>query len=537
MTPDQLPTAITEMVRTWQAGDVKAALAQAENILKASPGEPNASQVLGITLLQQGRAAEALPHLQAAYWAASEYPPILNMLGVAHKQLGRRDQARKLFHRAIELAADFADARLNLAQLDLDEGHPAKAMEGFEAVLERLADNVTALVGKARSALLLHENDIARDCAEQALSLQPAHALAKLTLAEVRMRFGDFEGTIEIAEPFSADPNASAVNRAFAAGFAADAHDRLGRYNEAFVLYALANDLQAQQFANIKDRTDSPFSRQNIDRLSRRLDENGLPPALAVRDDEPMPVFLVGFPRSGTTLLEQILMSHPKIESFGEQSALASCLADLYVGADAESRWDSLDDEGAAARREKYWQEVAGLGTLLPGQVLLDKLPLNIVFLPAVARVFPRAKILFAVRDPRDVVLSCFQQRFGMNTAMYELLRLDTAARYYDQVMGLAKKTRALHDFPMHDVRYEDVIADIEGKARKTIEFLGLDWDPAVLEYREKAKSRAINTPSVVQVVEPIYTSSQGKWQNYEAQLGGIMDRLAPWVQHWGYES
>jgi hypothetical protein len=358
--------------------------------------------------------------------------------------------------------------------------------------------------------------------------------LAGLTLVEARLRLKDLGGAIEIAAPLAARADAGPVNRVYALGFLADAHDRQGEYDKAFAFYSQANDLQAELFPDLERADASPFHPTNVDAMTRHVTAQGLTP-LPCGAGEPMPVFLVGFPRSGTTLLEQVLASHPRVKSFGEHTALMETCSDLYCAEGALDRFAALDEDAAAARRERYWQSIAERGTLDPGQILLDKLPLNTIFLPHIAKIFPHAQILFAVRDPRDVVLSCFQQRFGMNVAMYQLLGLESAARYYDSVMELAMAARAVHEFPLREVRYEDVVADLEGEARAVIHFLGLEWDEAVLAYREDARDRAINTPSVAQVVEPIYSSSRGKWRNYETRLAPVMPTLAPWVKRFAY--
>ncbi len=535
MTPAGFPPPIQSMLQALNSGETDAARAQAQAILQSAPGEPNASQVLAMLLLREGKAREALVHLEAADRAAPAHPPILNMMGAALKQLARWTDARAQFEQAIAEDGQFIDARLNLALLDLDEGQLGAAQTGYEAVLALQPENATAIVGRARAALALHDNETARDFAERALARVPDHELAALTLAVARMRLEDFEGVLEVALPLKDRGDVGPVNQAYAAGFAADALDRLGRYDEAFELYTQANTLQADNSAELKDVAISVFSPAVIERVSQALGRPEASTVPACAQGERMPVFLVGFPRSGTTLLEQILMSHPNIESFGEHAALSTACGDLYISEEAIGHFSALSEEGAAARRETYWQEVAKLGALGDDQVLLDKLPLNTVLLPAIAKVFPHAKILFALRDPRDVVLSCFQQRFGMNVAMYQLLALESAAQYYGSVMSLGVRARALYSFDLYEVRYEDVIADLEGAARRVLEFLGFDWDPAVMRYREGARARAIDTPSVAQVVEPVYTRGLGKWQNYEAHLRSVLGHLAPWVRHWGY--
>jgi hypothetical protein len=143
---------------------------------------------------------------------------------------------------------------------------------------------------------------------------------------------------------------------------------------------------------------------------------------------------------------------------------------------------------------------------------------------------------VFAVRDPRDVVLSCFQQRFGMNAAMFQLLKLDTATAYYDGVMMLVQTSRAKLPLAVHDLKYEALIGDFEPTVRALLNFLGVPWDDAVFGYADTAKRRAIGTPSAAQVVQPIYTSAHGKWRNYRGFLEPHLPQLEPWVRAFGYE-
>lgn len=535
MTPEGLAQAVQSMLQALQSGQAEDARARAEAILKEVPGEPNASQVFAMGLLQRGQAAAALPHLEAADRAAPDHPHILNMLGAAHKQSGRRQEARQFFEHAIAADEDFIDARLNLAQLELDDGHPETAAMHFDAAIELQPQNAAAIAGRARSALLVHDNEVARDLAQRALNLQPEHTLAALTLAVARLRLKDNEGALAVAEEIVAREGVSPVNRAYAAGFAGDALDRMARFDEAFDFFTTANDLQADQFAHLAGNAASPFSPAVIARARAHLDAHGLAPGPDPGNNAPAPAFLLGFPRSGTTLLEQVLTAHPQVVSFGEQDTLASACGHFFTQEGGLEALDRVDEGTAANCRDRYWQEVEKLGDVPPGALYLDKLPLNTALLPAIARIFPDARILFAVRDPRDVILSCFQQRFGMNAAMYRFLKLENAAAYYDQVMGLAVAARDQCAFTLHEVRYERVVADLEGEARQGLGFLGLEWDPGVMDYREGARARHINTPSVAQVVEPIYTRSMGKWRNYERHLAPILSQLEPWAAHWGY--
>ncbi|MEZ5917610.1 MAG: sulfotransferase [Parvularculaceae bacterium] len=152
-------------------------------------------------------------------------------------------------------------------------------------------------------------------------------------------------------------------------------------------------------------------------------------------------------------------------------------------------------------------------------------------------RLFPDAKIIFATRDPRDVILSAFQQHFEQNYAMFQFLNFDSAAAYYDLIMSFGAMMREKSANTFHDVRYEDVVADLEGEARRLTAFLGVPWNEAMLAYDETAKRRAVRTASATQVIQRPYSTSIGKWKNYRDEMAPVMPVLAPWVQRFGYDN
>jgi len=250
---------------------------------------------------------------------------------------------------------------------------------------------------------------------------------------------------------------------------------------------------------------------------------------------QPAPVFLVGFPRSGTTLLDQVLSSHSRVVCIEEREHFAEALASVITDQDKLAQFASLTDAEIEAARAGYWRRVRAEQAPPANALVVDKLPLNIVVLPLIKRVFPEAKIIFALRDPRDVVLSCYVQRFGMNAAMAQFLDLERAAAYYDAMMRLMLLCSARLGLDLHQVRYEDVVADLEHEARALTAFLGVDFEPAMLAYRETALQRDINTPSARQVIEPIYARSVGKWRRYADELAPVLPLLNQWVERFGY--
>jgi hypothetical protein len=201
---------------------------------------------------------------------------------------------------------------------------------------------------------------------------------------------------------------------------------------------------------------------------------------------------------------------------------------------------DALDQtafEDIEAVRERYWNGMEGALRQPIGQrTLIDKNPELTMLLPLVARVFPDMKILFALRDPRDVVVSCFSQRLPLNAVSVHYLTLEGTAKKYARTMRSWLKIRDMLRNPWIEVRYEDTVADIERQARTVLSFLGLPWDDAVLDYHRRAQRKHVHSPTYEAVTKPVYSSSINRWRNYETQLAPCMEILQPYVEAFGYD-
>ncbi|RMF84793.1 MAG: sulfotransferase, partial [Nitrospirae bacterium] len=252
------------------------------------------------------------------------------------------------------------------------------------------------------------------------------------------------------------------------------------------------------------------------------------------------PAFLVGFPRSGTTLTGQILASHPQVAVTGQQPLLGRLIGELpnLLGRRLESGWDLCDlgAEELTRVRRRYWALVAEMvGPVEADRLLVDKLPLNVIDLGFAYRFFPRAKVVVLLRDPRDACLSCFMQPFHLNQANVNFLDLERTARLYAAVMELWFHYREALGNPYLELRYEELVADPEGRARELLAFLGLPWDEAVLRFHELG--REVRTPSYAAVASPIYREAVGRWRHYREQLAPVAGILQPFVEAFGYES
>ena len=249
--------------------------------------------------------------------------------------------------------------------------------------------------------------------------------------------------------------------------------------------------------------------------------------------------FLVGFPRSGTTLLEQGLAGHPDLVALEEPPTLAEAYDEFLATPAGLARLAALTAAEAEHWRSVYWRVVGGYavnsGADVAGKVFLDKAPAGTLYLPLIAKLFPEAKVLFAVRDPRDVVLSCFRQSFQINALTYAFTDLAETARCYAAAMSLAAVYREALPIQPIEVRYERLVDDFAGELGRIAAFLGLELAPAMLDVAATASRRVVRTPSAPQVRAGLNRRGLGRWRAYAAELAPVMPILAPWIERLGY--
>ena len=311
--------------------------------------------------------------------------------------------------------------------------------------------------------------------------------------------------------------------------------DRLGRYEDAFAAFSRANilirDLHRRYHPAIGDGT----------RIEWLVDDAALDQVIRRQSVEPRPeapVFIVGFPRSGTTLLDQMLDAHPALQVLEEKPALEAVVTALskLPGGYPAALLD-CDANAIEGLRQVYWKTVAKHIELQPGKRLVDKYPFNLARIQLAMTLFPTAQWIFAIRHPCDVVLSCFMQNFRFTDSTHGFWNLQQTASIYRQFIELWLQQRSRLQPDCLDLQYEDLVGDFEAHARRLIDFLGLEWDPGVLAYHEHARTRRIGTPSYHQVIKPIYGSARGRWLHYRQWFGDAEKTLEPLARRLGYAS
>lgn len=471
---------------------------------------------------------------------AAAAPEIWRRYGGLAARAGDLADAQVALDFALALEPDVYHTRIDAGTTAFMRADLACAKEHFEhaAALQPAAPEPLASLAAIAARQQRHAD--ARSLAERALALRPGLVTAHMAIARADL----LEGMAQRAEQRMTDllgtPGINDAQRVGALDLRADARDALDRTADAFADYAGRNAILERANA---PRIAAELTERRVDqarRLLRWFDAATPEPwRTKAAADTTRPVrqhvFLAGFPRSGTTLLEKTLACHPDIATLEEVDHVSAVAGHLLAGDAALRELAGLAVEQAGALRQAYWRSVeSSAGAPLSGRIVVDKLPLHTIALPIIARLFPDAKIVFGLRDPRDVVLSCFRRRFQVNAAMFEFLTLEGAARYYDAVMALARRYRDLLPLEFLDVRHESMVADFEGTARGVLAFVGADWNPAVRGFAERARARAV-TPSDVQLTRGLNADGVGQWRRYAPQLGPVLGILAPWVAHYGY--
>jgi tetratricopeptide (TPR) repeat protein len=554
-----LARTLTDIARARSvAGEAEAAVTAARRAVELDPGSPDAHVQLGFALLALRDDAEAIGVLRRATTMAPDSLETHVALATALGRQKDHESAIEAWEAALTLKPDDPDLLIDFA-VSLGE------LERFDEALAafRQADALRPAHPRIQHgiALCLVNTDrvtAAADVCRQALEIAPDMAALWTLLANCEANLGQFDAAanhyrrslalapqaadvlhdlIAVGERFDDTAKAEAQKRLadstqpardrIAAGFAlGKVNDRDGAYDEAFEAYVLANRLQRGEHEARGFAFDRANFRHLVDRLIANVGPRTFADTAGWGDSSELPVFIVGMPRSGTTLVEQIAASHPLVFGAGERKDIHGLLT--ILGGD-QAGWSPAVWDPAAIRRETtaHLRHLRDLG----GEAIrvIDKLPLNILFLGHIAALFPRARIVVCRRDPRDVCLSCFFQYFQDDTMAWADDLADCGFRARE-IARLMEHWRKVLPSRLLEIQYETLVGNLEGESRRLIDFLGLEWDPACLSFHET--ERAVQTASRWQVRQPLYASSVGRWRHYRRHLEPLLAELAGLVPH-----
>lgn len=520
-----------------ESGNLPAAIRALVSAAARGASGPEFDLDIGLAYLQENRLQEAAMHLESAVGGMPDNVHPRVYLARAYSELGKRDEVLRLLSSIPVPQISDPDALNHLGIVLNQAGQGALA----EQVLRKSLQLDPGLHEARQTLSSMYERQNRLDEARRELQELPEHAAtAALPLIRARIagRDGDFVAALahfDDAETVVADERLL-IDLHFDRG---KIHDSMGNHEAAMHDFRLAHQASV---ALLNLHYPGLATEAPPDDWGKTGDFVAPAGAVgyAVPDDglPADPVFVVGFPRSGTTLLEQLLDAHPALQSMDEQLAVESVIEELRrLGHRYPEELDALGADTITMLRRAYWREVDKAIKLSPNSRLVDKYPFNAVRLPLIARVFPNAKVIMLLRHPADACLSCYMQKFRLNIGTRYWATLESTTALYAQMMSTWLDHSRAIPLPIHTLRYEDLVADMPGRMRDLFKFLDLPWDESVLGYAERARQRGrISTPSYAQVVEPIYSKAIGRWRNYENYLRPHMPALRPFIHRFGYD-
>jgi len=520
-----------------QNRDYVRAAALAEQTLASGFEHPMLLNIAATQLEQQGKYEQALQLLERAVAIAPKDVGARNALGLCLQRLDRPAEALVHVEELLKQHADLPFAHASKGNALIALGSLGKAKQSHLRALELEPGNFTSAAALASIATHRGQHEEARAWAERALKIAPGFPDAVLSLAAADLAVGCRDSAEKRLRHLIMDSRAGPSDRARATGLLADVLDAGGRYDEAFEAYEACNQAlrqihRAHAGSNVLGYTRAlTAAMEKIDAGQWHVPP-GEPDVEAAGH-----VFLLGFPRSGTTLLEVVLDGNPRVVSLEEHELLIDGVLAFMREPVNLLPLARAEGQSVNALRQAYWRRVRAAGADVAGKVFVDKHPLNSMKLPLIAKLFPHAKILFAVRDPRDVILSCFRRRFKMNPSMYELLTLPGAAAFYAAVMTFADTVQRSLRLDWREVRYESLVAGFEGEMRSVCEYIGLEWVAGMGEFGDRAQAREHATPSTAQLSQGLVTSATAQWRNYEPQIRTALPVLEPWMNRFGYSA
>lgn len=519
-------------------GAVTESTAAYQQAIALNPAMAEAHAGLGTVLQGAWHLREAVISFRNAVAIQPNLPDTLNRLGATLLELGERDEAKDVLTQATQLQPGFSSAHCNLGCCYRDQQDWRAAEEAFKRAVQLDAKSARALIMLAGLYENLNRLDEAYGTVLKALDIEPGNLSGVYLAAKCERRLGNPVEARNRLESISFN-NATAKTRGLASFELAGLYERAGEFEDAYSSFAAANQIFAHSWEPLG--IDGGAYREHLDELSRAFTADWVStwsPAVQTGTDERVPHFFMGFPRSGTTLLEQILDAHPDVTTLEELPLLESVTAALDDHSDGYP-WGlaALSEADIEEFRAVYRKNIERFtGEFDPDTHYIDKLPLAMTRAGLIHRLYPQAKIILAARHPCDCCLSAFKQPFQPNPAMAQFHTLEGTIRFYVQVMNLWSTYTEVLPLDYVVVRYENLVTDHRAEAGRVLDHLGLSWQDELDDYLTRSQARKIGTPSYHQVTQPIYKSSIGQWENYRPHFEPYLTLLEPFLEQFGYE-
>ena len=491
-------------------------------------------QVLS-NLLKTGKLASALLYGKIVTEQSQNEPQLYNLMGMINGKLGDSEKAISYFKKLIKIQPTQHEAYNNIGIVLKNVKRFNEAIDYFNKAIKVMPTYSSPYYNLGSLYEKLNQIENLEDLTKLASSkLQKKDPIILLFQAQLESNKGNIERSLEIL----LDLESNKLPPQFLTDFyslCGKTFDKLGKFSEAFKSFEKQNklikELNQEQLLESENFLRETYQLKN----SWQSVQKYKPRPINLIENDNL-VFLLGFPRTGTTLLDTILMGHPDITVL-EETPMAEIMVANFNGLGTPEDCYNLTKNDLIELRKLYKTELEKqLGQSNKGKLIVDKHPLNTRYIPLLHHAFPSAKFIVALRHPCDCVLSCFMQNFEFNKGTGNFISLEKSTELYDATMGLWVALESKLKLSAKTVRYEDLIEDVDGICRSLISFLGLDWIDGILDHTKTAKERAqISTASYNQVTQNIYKTAKGRWSNYESELSEILPKLDPYIKKFGY--
>ena len=520
-----------------EQGEPAGAISSYKKAISIDSNYAEANYNMGFALSSINKPEEAIVAYNNAISMKPNYSEAYCNLGNAYKEIGKLNEAIDFYRNAISINPKYAQVYNNLGKVFQEQDKLELAMEAYKKATSLKLEYSEAWTNGAEALEKWNKLDELDDWLKQ------AHKNFKIVPSDISYFQSKFLWRIKKrkeALKLISTINFNTVSENRKQGFLnlkAKCFESSQNFSKAYDCFLEMNLLAKKSNTYLNSNSDKFFAntKNQLEQLKLKLtsratdsEDNG---------ETISPIFLVGFPRSGTTLMDTILRSHSKIEVLEEKPTVVAAKAAIRKNGynEIHNKVFSIDiiSEARSSYIKEFRKHIKSSDT---NSVYIDKLPLNLIEVPLINQLFPSAKFILALRHPFDTILSCWMQDFEINAAMANMVDLDRIVDLYCIAMETFKICRSEYNLNVHTIRYEDLLEDLKGESSALLTFMDLTWETKMEDYRATALKRGrINTPSYSQVSQPIYKEAKYRWVNYKEYLDKYSDQIEPWIQEFGY--
>ena len=520
-----------------EQGEPAGAISSYKKAISIDSNYAEANYNMGFALSSINKPEEAIVAYNNAISIKPNYSEAYCNLGNAYKEIGKLNEAIDFYRNAISINPKYAQVYNNLGKVFQEQDKLELAMDAYKKATSLKLEYSEAWTNGAEALEKWNKLDELDDWLKQ------AHKNFKIVPSDISYFQSKFLWRIKKrkeALKLISTINLKTVSENRKQGFLnlkAKCFESSQNFSKAYDCFLEMNLLAKKSNTYLNSNSDKFFAntKNQLEQLKLKLtsratdsEDNG---------ETISPIFLVGFPRSGTTLMDTILRSHSKIEVLEEKPTVVAAKAAIRKNGynEIHNKVFSIDiiSEARSSYIKEFRKHIKSSDT---NSVYIDKLPLNLIEVPLINQLFPSAKFILALRHPFDTILSCWMQDFEINAAMANMVDLDRIVDLYCIAMETFKICRSEYNLNVHTIRYEDLLEDLKGESSALLTFLDLTWETKMEDYRATALKRGrINTPSYSQVSQPIYKEAKYRWVNYKEYLDKYSDQIEPWIQEFGY--